>query len=87
MTTRPKKTAAPPASPPPALGKLDAMVAALRDEAGATIAQLMEATGWQQHSVRGAMAGALKNKGHTVTSAKADGVRVYRIAPVEEVSA
>ena len=77
MPTRTQKPASP---PPPPLGKLDAMVAALKAEAGATIAQLMAATGWQQHSVRGAMAGALKKRGHAITSAKADGVRVYRIA-------
>ena len=44
---------------------------------GASIADLTSATGWQAHSVRGAMAGALKKKGHTITSEKADGVRRY----------
>ena len=77
MPTRPKKAGPP---PPPPIGKLDVLASALRAEAGATIGQLMAATGWQQHSVRGAMAGALKKRGHTVTSVKADGVRVYRIA-------
>ena len=42
----------------------------------------MLATGWQPHTVRGAMAGALKKKrGLTVTSEKIGGRgRVYRIA-------
>jgi hypothetical protein len=40
----------------------------------------MKATGWQQHSVRGALAGALKKRGHTINSDKVDGVRRYRIA-------
>ncbi|WP_043838986.1 DUF3489 domain-containing protein [Muricoccus aerilatus] len=37
----------------------------LRREEGATIAGIMEATGWAQHTVRGFLAG-LKKKGHTV---------------------
>ena len=36
-------------------------------------------TGWQTHSVRGALAGSLKRKGHVVTSDKVDGVRRYRV--------
>ena len=39
---------------------------------------MMTATGWQQHSLRGAMAGALKKRGLTITSDKGDGVRRYR---------
>ena len=48
---------------------------------GATIAQIMAATGWQAHTCRGAFAGALKKKrGLTVTSEKLDGgERVYRL--------
>ena len=47
-----------------------------------TPAQLVEATGWQKHTVRGAISGALKKKlGLNVVSAKADGgERIYRIA-------
>ena len=53
----------------------------LRRKEGATIAQIVAATGWQPHTVRGAFAGALKKKlGLTVTSDKVAGVgRVYRI--------
>ena len=53
----------------------------LRRKQGATIAQIVEATGWQPHTVRGAFAGALKKKlGLTVTSEKVEGSeRVYRI--------
>lgn len=49
---------------------------------GATLAQLAEATGWQVHTVRGCLAGALKKKlGLTITSAKEPGGdRVYRAA-------
>lgn len=58
--------------------KLDQIEGLLRREAGATIAEMMTATGWQQHSVRGAMAGALKKRGLAITSAKIDGLRRYR---------
>jgi len=54
---------------------------------GATIAQIMEATGWQQHTVRGTLAGTLKKRlGLTIHSSKeAGGQRVYRIEPVSTV--
>ena len=49
---------------------------------GATIQQIMDATGWQAHTVRGTFAGAFKKKlGLTLASEKAEGdERVYRIA-------
>ena len=48
---------------------------------GATLPQMTEATGWQIHTVRGAMAGALKKKlGLEITSEKQPGTdRIYRI--------
>ena len=48
---------------------------------GATLPQMTEATGWQAHTVRGAMAGALKKKlGLEISSEKQTGTdRVYRI--------
>jgi len=48
---------------------------------GATLPQMTEATGWQVHTVRGAMAGALKKKlGLDITSEKQTGTdRIYRI--------
>ena len=56
------------------------LIAMLRRKQGATIAQIVAATGWQPHTVRGAFAGALKKKlGLTVTSEKVDGIRTYRI--------
>jgi hypothetical protein len=52
----------------------------LRRKEGATIAQIVAATGWQPHSVRGFFAGALKKKlGLTVTSEKVGDQRIYRI--------
>jgi CHASE2 domain-containing sensor protein len=49
---------------------------------GATLDQISSWIGWQAHSVRGAMSGALKKKqGLAITSDKAkEGQRVYRIA-------
>lgn len=58
--------------------KLDHVEALLRASTGASIAEIMAATGWQQHSVRGAMAGALKKRGLMITSDKVDGTRRYR---------
>jgi hypothetical protein len=54
----------------------------LKAPKGATIAEIIDATGWQAHTVRGALSGALKKKlGLNVTSEKVEGRgRVYRIA-------
>lgn len=59
------------------LSRLDQLQALLTAEGGSTIAEMSAATGWQQHSVRGAMAGALKKRGLAITSEKVDGVRRY----------
>ena len=55
----------------------------LRRPEGATLADIMSATGWQPHSVRGFLSGALgKKMGLTVESLKtAEGARAYRIKP------
>ena len=57
------------------------VIAMLRRKPGATIAQIVEATGWRPHTVRGFFAGALKKKlGLVVTSEKVEGgERFYRI--------
>ena len=47
---------------------------------GTTIDAIMEVTGWQQHSVRGFLAGTVRKKlGLTLVSEKIDGQRVYRV--------
>jgi hypothetical protein len=58
------------------------MIAMLKRPEGATVEQIAEAMHWRRHTVRGAMAGALKKKlGLTITSEKGDGgSRTYRIA-------
>jgi hypothetical protein len=52
----------------------------LQDRAGTTIAAIMAATTWQQHSVRGFLAGVVRKKlGHNLVSEPSEGGRVYRI--------
>ena len=80
-----------PASPQPAAPKerkpregtkQQQMIDLLRRPTGATLVEIVEVTGWQQHTIRGAMAGALKKKlGLTITSEKDDARgRVYKIS-------
>jgi hypothetical protein len=59
------------------------LVELLRRKVGATIAEAVKATGWQPHSVRGAISGTLKKKlGLAVTSDKVESRgRVYRVIP------
>jgi len=61
--------------------KQAALIGMLRAPEGATIEEIMTATNWQSHTVRGAMAGALKKRlGLEVTSEKVENRgRVYRI--------
>jgi Protein of unknown function (DUF3489) len=63
-------------------GSKTAVVLALLQRAkGATLTEIMEATSWQAHSVRGFISGSLRKKmGLAVTSTKrADGARVYSV--------
>ena len=56
------------------------VVAMLQRKNGATLAEIMEKMGWQRHTVRGFMAGAMKKAGFTVESFKPEGgERTYRI--------
>ncbi|SLN51118.1 hypothetical protein PSA7680_02649 [Pseudoruegeria aquimaris] len=57
------------------------MIEMLRDDGGATIDEIVEATGWQAHTVRGAISGALKKTlGLPITSEKVEGRgRAYMI--------
>ena len=65
--------------------KTAAVLALLRRPKGATLTEIMQATSWQPHSVRGFISGTLGKKMQlTVTSTKReDGARVYSIAKGE----
>src|ERR1700737_4555051 len=83
-TSKPKSRArSAPASSTPATGphtKHARIIAMLRTPAGATIASLVIATEWQQHSVRGFLAGIIRKKlGLNLVSEQTDKGRVYRI--------
>jgi hypothetical protein len=56
------------------------VIAMLRSPAGATIDAMMKATGWQQHSVRGFLAGVVRKRLNLkLSSEKVDGNRIYQI--------
>ena|SRR5258708_39515953 len=82
---RPTRKASPRATAtkrnPAADSKQAKLITLLRSAKGATLEQMMELTGWQAHSVRGVISGALKKRlGMTIESAKnGDGDRVYRV--------
>lgn len=84
MTKRTKTEAAPEAPMPNASrvasGKIAILVNLLQQPGGTTIEAMMAATGWQAHSVRGAISGSIKRAlGIAVISEKVDGARTYRI--------
>jgi hypothetical protein len=60
--------------------KQERVLGMLRREEGATIAQICEATGWQQHTVRGFFAGLKKRHGITVIAAE----RIRQVGPNKE---
>ena len=63
--------------------KQSRVIAMLQSPGGTTIAKMMKATGWQQHSVRGFLAGVVRKRLKLkLESKKVDDTRVYRIASV-----
>jgi hypothetical protein len=58
--------------------KIASVIALLEREQGATLAEMVEATGWQPHTTRAALTG-LKKKGHTIVKDKREDVTCYRI--------
>jgi uncharacterized protein DUF3489 len=60
--------------------KQSRVIAMLRSSSGSTIAAIMKVTGWQQHSVRGFLAGVVRKRLKLkLGSKKVDGNRVYQI--------
>lgn len=73
-----KKAAAAPAK---SSSKQATIIAMLKRPKGATLDELMKATGWQRHSVHGVMSGVLKKRlGLKVVAESGDHGRSYRIA-------
>jgi len=67
--------------PKVATGKIATLIALLGRPGGATTTDMMEATGWQAHSVRGAISGSIKKAlGIAVISEKTEAGRTYRIS-------
>jgi Protein of unknown function (DUF3489) len=65
----------------PRVSKQAQVIEMLRRAGGATLEEIVAATGWQPHTARGVIAGALKKKLELeVTAAKEERGRVYRIA-------
>jgi hypothetical protein len=58
--------------------KSAAVIALLQRDEGATLAELVEATGWLPHTTRAALTG-LKKKGHVIEKSKRDDQTCYRI--------
>ena len=67
-----------PALTEPRVNKSDLVIGLLQRPGGATLDEMIAATGWLPHTTRAALTG-LKKKGHQATSEKTDGVRRYRI--------
>ncbi len=73
--------AATPSAPSRPRGKLGRLIELLAAPQGASLEAMMAATGWQAHSVRGAMSGGLKKKhGLAIISEKTEAGRIYRIS-------
>ena len=71
----------------PAATKSERITMLLRRAKGASIDEIVGATGWQHHSIRGFISATIvKRKGLTIASDKTDGERRYRIVDAEAVS-
>jgi hypothetical protein len=84
---RPSKKAATPGVEPgpgirttPGETKIGTVIRQLGQAGGASLDELVAATGWQPHTTRAAITG-LRKKGHTIAKAKVGGATRYSIAP------
>jgi hypothetical protein len=82
LATKPARATRDPGAPrkPREGTKQETVLSLLRREEGATIAQICEATGWQQHTVRGFFAGLKKRQGISVIAAE----RIRQVGPNKE---
>ncbi|RUU95895.1 DUF3489 domain-containing protein [Mesorhizobium sp. M6A.T.Cr.TU.017.01.1.1] len=67
--------------------KADTILELVSREGGATIAEIMAATDWQTHTVRGYIAGTLRKRGHDIVSKKIKGEETRYVIPRPEVEA
>jgi hypothetical protein len=70
-----KEEATPPA---PSSSKIAQVLSLLRRDEGATLAEMVEATGWLPHTTRAALTG-LRKKGHTITKGNRENTTCYHI--------
>nr|WP_221234884.1 DUF3489 domain-containing protein [Sphingomonas aerophila] len=77
--TAPPLSASAPAGP--RQSKTSAVLALLARDEGATLPELIDATGWLPHTTRAALTG-LRKKGHSIARSKREGITCYRIAGV-----
>jgi hypothetical protein len=76
----PERTGEPKIKQIASASKQSRVIALLSSPGGTTIAAMMKATGWQQHSVRGFLAGVVRKKLKLKLNSKMiDGTRLYRI--------
>lgn len=83
-TTKTKRSVPGKKTPPAAevtSSKQDRLIAMMKQAKGSTMAELMTATGWQAHSIRGVISSVLKKRLslNVILESSADGVRRYRI--------
>jgi hypothetical protein len=79
VASRPEATVS--VAPQKAPNKQQQLAALVVRDEGATLDQMIAATGWLPHTTRAALTG-LKKKGYAISSDKIDGVRTYRaVAP------
>ena len=90
MDEHPASASSAPVPPAPALpragSKLSQVIALLGRDRGASVAELMAATGWLPHTTRAALTG-LRKRGYALTRDAAEGGSVYRIAQAPAAAA
>ena len=77
----PAATSIPPLDAVPSSGrptKIDVVLKLLRRPSGATLPEMVDATGWLPHTTRAALTG-LRKKGHVIEKSKRDDVICYRV--------